>query len=670
MANVINFTLSPLLFIIMNTQFFSRSLPLLPIPSITDSLRRYLFFLSPLVSPVELNEATRHAADFVLSKAANDAQADLIKHARLVRSSESYLSQLWLNSYLMTRTPLPIHTTPQLTFRDDTSHPLKMRQAARAADLTHAAARFCLDLAAEAVPPPVFHTRKISSSSLIHDIASCLPSAIRSPAFFLLGAYPLDVSQFANLFSSTRIPRRNKDELKSHWALWPLKVGDVIEPPPRHILVLRKSQCYTVNVFEKDGTSSPPDVLEARFEAILADADNSINYPHHSSPIASLTSADRDTWADARTELLLDRVNERSLQLADSALFALTLDESAPSTLSDISRAMLVGDGRNRWFDKSFNLVVFSSGKAGLAWEHSWGDGIAILALFEALYQSAIDQSPRRPAFTRSSSSPSSPSSPLSPSPSSASLHHDVSRLQWRLSSSSEASIRDACVAIDVMTSKLSLSVFRSNLLPRAATKKSGFSPDALLQLSLQLGYSLTHPEQRSSPSTYEAASTSAFFHGRTETIRVASPESHAFVTTFRSSSASDSEKISALKVASARHRTSSIDAASGKGCDRHLFALRSQRSLSSSPLFNDVAWKTWSTIRLSTSTLSSPALEGGGFGPVGPDAYSVAYGSSNEGCHFSIAWWNGREDQVDGKRLKNGVEEALIQINTAVARK
>jgi len=663
------------------TQFFSRSLPLLPIPSITDSLRQYLFFLSPLVSPVELNEATRHAADFVVSKAANDAQADLIKHARLVRSSESYLSQLWLNSYLMTRTPLPIHTTPQLTFRDDTSHPLKMRQAARAADLTHAAARFCLDLAAEAIPPPVFHTRKISSSSLIHDIASYLPSAIRSPAFFLLGAYPLDVSQFANLFSSTRIPRRNKDELKSHWALWPLKAGDVIEPPPRHILVLRKSQCYTVNVFEKDGTASPPDVLEARFEAILADKDITDNRPNHSSPIASLTSADRDTWADARSELLLDRVNERSLQLADSALFALTLDETSPSTLSDVSRAMLVGDGRNRWFDKSFNLVVFSSGKAGLAWEHSWGDGIAILALFEAIFKSASDQSPRRPTAatcytvaatgistvvgpaTRSSSSSSSLSS-------SASLPQDVSRLQWRLSSSSEASIKDACVAIDEMTSKLSLSVFRSNLLPRAATKKSGFSPDALLQLSLQLGYSLTHPEQRTSPSTYEAASTSAFFHGRTETIRVASPESHAFATTFRSSSASASEKISALKAASARHRTSSIDAASGKGCDRHLFALRSQRSLSSAPLFNDAAWKTWSTIRLSTSTLASPALEGGGFGPVGPGAYSVGYGSSNEGCHFSIAWWNGREDQVDGKRLKKGVEEALNEISTAVARK
>jgi len=649
------------------TQFFTRSLPTLPLPSIKDSLRRYLFFLSPLVSPVIHAQATNHAADFVLSKAANEAQADIANHARLVRSKESYISELWLDNYLMTRTPLPIYTTPQLTFRDDISHPWKMRQTARAADLTHATVKFCLELAAEEIPSPIFHTRSISSSHFVQSLASkFLPSSIRSQAFFLLGAYPLDISQFANLFSSTRIPRRIKDELKSHWALWPkageIQVSQEKLPPPRHILVLRANQCYTVNVFEKDGTASPPDVLEAHFEAIIADADKL-----HGSPVAALTSTDRDTWADARVELLLNQVNERSLHLADSALFALSLDDMSPLSLVDVSRSMLVGDGKNRWFDKSFNLVVFSNGKAGLSWEHSWGDGIAILTLFEKLYQSATNETKRPP----SSLSTQSRRLPLALYSTPLVTHLDVFRLQWQLSPSSEVSIKNACIAIDTMTSKLSLSVFRSKLLPRTSVKSSGYSPDALLQLSLQLGYSLTHPEQLTSPSTYEAASTSAFFRGRTETIRVASPESFAFVSTFRSLlSISSSEQKRALKIASARHRASSIESASGKGCDRHLFALQSQKSLCSHPLFNNEAWRIWTNIRLSTSTLSSPALEGGGFGPVGPNAYSIGYGSSNEGCHFSIAWWNGREEQVDGEKLKKGVEEALIRINNAVARK
>ncbi len=37
--------------------------------------------------------------------------------------------------------------------------------------------------------------------------------------------------------------------------------------------------------------------------------------------------------------------------------------------------------------------------------------------------------------------------------------------------------------------------------------------------------------------------------------------------------------------------------------------------------------FKTLSNIILSTSTLSSPALDGGGFGPVGPDCIGIGYG-------------------------------------------
>ena len=38
-------------------------------------------------------------------------------------------------------------------------------------------------------------------------------------------------------------------------------------------------------------------------------------------------------------------------------------------------------------------------------------------------------------------------------------------------------------------------------------------------------------------------------------------------------------------------------------------------------------SYKTLSEIILSTSTLSSPALDGGGFGPVGPRCYGIGYG-------------------------------------------
>ena len=39
----------------------------------------------------------------------------------------------------------------------------------------------------------------------------------------------------------------------------------------------------------------------------------------------------------------------------------------------------------------------------------------------------------------------------------------------------------------------------------------------------------------------------------------------------------------------------------------------------------------------LSTSTLSSPALDGGGFGPVTADGYGVGYGIQDDGSGFSV---------------------------------
>jgi hypothetical protein len=51
---------------------------------------------------------------------------------------------------------------------------------------------------------------------------------------------------------------------------------------------------------------------------------------------------------------------------------------------------MLHGEGRNRWFDKSFNITVCKDGLAGIAWEHSWGDGVAVLNFFDKVCASVL----------------------------------------------------------------------------------------------------------------------------------------------------------------------------------------------------------------------------------------------------------------------------------------
>ena len=77
-----------------------------------------------------------------------------------------------------------------------------------------------------------------------------------------------------------------------------------------------------------------------------------------------------------------------------------------------------------------------------------------------------------------------------------------------------------------------------------------------------------------------------------------------------------------------------------GQGFDRHLFALRLMaESTGKVPdIFEDPAYKQINHIILSTSTLSSPALMLGGFGPVVRDGLGVGYGIQDDwlGCNVT----------------------------------
>lgn len=94
-------------------------------------------------------------------------------------------------------------------------------------------------------------------------------------------------------------------------------------------------------------------------------------------PVGVLTTLGRTEWASARGQLLADG-NEELLERAEAAALVVCLDESAPQSRAQVARALWHGDGRNRHFDKSVQIVVFSNGKAGLVGEHSMMDGMPV----------------------------------------------------------------------------------------------------------------------------------------------------------------------------------------------------------------------------------------------------------------------------------------------------
>ena len=66
-------------------------------------------------------------------------------------------------------------------------------------------------------------------------------------------------------------------------------------------------------------------------------------------------------------------------------------------------------------------------------------------------------------------------------------------------------------------------------------------------------------------------------------------------------------------------------------------------------------AMAVWSKIILSTSTLKSHALEGGGFGPVNEDCYGIGYGMETDKAGFILSTY-----RSDGGDMAEALSQSL----------
>jgi len=368
--------------------------------------------VEPLLTQAQA-AATRKAID-EFGAGAGPALHEHLKAWDAANPRTSYISAMWYDMYLRNRDALPLNLNPQLTWLDETVAS-KQAQPVRAANLIHNAVRFYLTLGAEALEPDVFHTKTVTKERWFqHLVAKVVPRRVAWYAGFAGGAYALDMSQYPRLFASTRLPKAELDELKSYTG-------------SRHIVVQRGPRFYRLDVLTEQNLPLSADALEAGLRHILADSgavaasDKGKAYSAEA-PVGALSGAPRSDWAAARAAMEKSSVNAASLAAIDSALFVVTLDDAAPETHEDLSRAMLHGDARNRWYDKCFNLIICANGKAGINWEHAWGDGVAVLYFFNELHK-ATTAMPERdpvPAVNRSQ------------------------RLAWDLDASAVAAVRKA----------------------------------------------------------------------------------------------------------------------------------------------------------------------------------------------------------------------------------
>ncbi|XP_060771056.1 carnitine O-palmitoyltransferase 1, liver isoform isoform X2 [Neoarius graeffei] len=594
---------------------FQSSLPRLPVPPVKHTVKRYLESVRPLMDDEQYKHMEGLAKDFE-----KNMGPKLQWYLKLKAFwASNYVSDWWEEYiYLRGRGPLMVNSN---YYAMDFLYVFPTHlQAARAGNAIHAIMLYRRNL----------------------DRAQIKPLMVQN-------TIPMCSSQYERMFNTTRVPGVEEDMIQH--------VNE-----SKHIVVFHKGRFFKVWMFY-DGRLLLPREIEQQMERILADTSKP---QAGEETLAALTAGDRVPWAKARTEFFSRGKNKQSLDTVEKAAFFVTLDDTEQryepdnpvQSLDSYAKSLLHGKCYDRWFDKSFNLIVFKNGTMGLNAEHTWADAPIVGHLWEHV----LSLDPLKLSYTDDGHCRGKPH-PNLPGP---------QRLQWDISEECQSVISSSLKVANALADDVDMHIFPFHNFGKGLIKKCKTSPDAFIQLALQLAH---FRDKGKFCLTYEASMTRLFREGRTETVRSCTVQTSAFVRAMMDEKAARKEKLQLLKSAAEKHQELYRMAMTGKGIDRHLFCLYvvSKYLGVDSAFLKEVLSEPW---RLSTSQTPLQQVElfdlkkhpeyvttGGGFGPVADDGYGVSYiivGEELINFHISSKC---SSPETDSHRFGSQIKQAMLDI-------
>ncbi|CAF96632.1 unnamed protein product, partial [Tetraodon nigroviridis] len=554
---------------VLPTSFYQEALPRLPIPRLEDSIRRYLAAQRPLLEDDQLRQ-TATLAEAFLKGEGRELHRELVALDKRSRHT-SYISEAFLDKYLCARDSL-VKSNAFIVFASDRRREYN-EQLVRATNLLCSAARFMKTLRAGLLEPDVFHLNPSKSDTArFKRLIRWVPSSLSWYGAYLKG---------------------------------------------RHVLVMRRGNMYVFDLLDRDGNMLRPTEILAHLQYILADP-----APEASFPLGFLTAENRDVWAHLRTQLVAAG-NAEEVHSVDSALFCLCLDDQTLTDLTHVTQSVFNGAASNRWYDKSFSLILTQNGQGGINFEHSWGDGISVLRFVNEISRDTSEQPLVHPGSAAAAVDSASA----------------VHKLLFKLDSELENGISRARERAQLLSSDLTVDVRDIKTRGRKFLKQSHVSPDAIMQLAFQMAFLRQHGR---TVVASESCSTAAFKHGRFEDMRSVTTHtkrcSQAFVCQPGQHSAGQLKAM--LQECSRHHRQLTKEAATGQGFGCHLHGLQQLALARGQPLpglYADPAYSNINHIVLSSSTLSSSVLRTGGAAPVVPDGLGLGYGFREDGTRSIV---------------------------------
>ncbi|CAL5870674.1 uncharacterized protein PFLUO_LOCUS4914 [Penicillium psychrofluorescens] len=512
------------------------SLPKLPIPDLEDTCRKHLQALEALQTPREHEESKAAIREFLKT----DGPGLQEKLKTYASSKTSYIEQFWYDSFLNFDNPVVLNLNPFFLLEDDPT-PARSHQVNRAASLVISALSFVRAVRREELPP----------------------DTVRGT--------PLCMYQYSRLFGTARVPTDN---------------GCVISQDPfaKHVVVLCRGQFYWFDVLDdnSDHIMSEKDIA-LNLQVIIDDANQTSLQDAAKGALGVLSTENRKVWSGLRDIMTKDPEsnNAECLNIVDTALFALCLDDTEPTTTSQLCANMLCGSSEvikgvqvgtctNRWYDK-LQIIVCKNGSAGINFEHTGVDGHTVLRFASDVYTDTI----LRFAKTINGQAPSLWAT-TSPDPSKrdprsfGNVSTTPRKLEWDMTPELKIALRFAESHLSDLLYQHEFQVLDFEGYGKNFITSMGFSPDAFVQMAFQAAYYGLYGRVEN---TYEPAMTKVFLHGRTEAIRTVTPECADFVKTFWGENPAE-QKVEALRTATKRHTAMTKECSKAQGQDRHLYAL------------------------------------------------------------------------------------------------
>ncbi|XP_041853520.1 carnitine O-palmitoyltransferase 1, liver isoform isoform X1 [Melanotaenia boesemani] len=594
---------------------FQNSLPRLPVPSVKDTCKTYLESVRPLMDDEQFDRMKGLAKDFE-----KNLGPRLQWYLKLKSWWASNYVSDWWEEYIYLRGRGPIMVNSNYYAMDFLYVFPTHIQAARAGNAIHAI---------------MLYRRKLDRAQI-------------KPIYLLANKVPLCSAQWERMFNTSRVPGVESDTLQHM-------------NESKHIAVYHKGRFFKVWMFY-DGRLLLPREIEQQMERILAD--KSEPQPGEEK-LAALTAGDRTPWAKARDTYFSRGKNKQALDAIEKAAFCVTLDDTEQrydpnnkvKSLNSYAKSLLHGKCYDRWFDKSFNMIIFKNGTMGLNAEHSWADAPIVGHLWEHV----LSMDPVKLGYTEEGHCHGAPH-PNLPGP---------QRLQWDIPAECQDAIESSLTVAQALADDVDCHIIPFDEFGKGLIKKCRTSPDAFIQIALQLAH---YRDKGKFCLTYEASMTRLFREGRTETVRSCTVETCDFVRSMIRDETRE-ERLRLLRVAAEKHQNMYRLAMTGHGIDRHLFCLYvvSKYLGEDSEFLKEVLSEPW---RLSTSQTPLQQVElfdlvnhpeyvssGGGFGPVADDGYGVSYiivGEDLINFHISS---KRSSPETDSHRFGTNIGQAMLDI-------